>query len=257
MRAAPCLLAALLAAALGCKAGGSNPPEGAALLFDVHFDPPEDKPGAPPKLYPAGETQVFPSPIPSQIFMGQPLVVDALCGLTRQPLRLSSATGTLGHEGIEFLLSQRYGRYHIELDLCVAQLGPPPRPASEPQLAVFLDFPEAYALGFFADGKIGLVDPLRAAEGDTSAEAIGKWTASRPIHIAIDADLEAHLWTITLDGAKAYEGKFDGYLPRAVRVVLRGNEANQVAFDDFVVWAQHDLGGELEAPPEAPRTGPE
>lgn len=254
---APRLLAALAAALLACKGAGPHLPDGAALLFDVHFDAPENKPGAPPKVYAAGETQPFPSSIPSQIFMGQPTVVDALCGLTKQPLRLTTASGMMGHEGVEFLMSQRYGRYHVELDLCIAQLGEPPRPASEPQLAVFLDFPEAYAVGFFADGRVALIDPARAASGDATADRIGSWTANKPLHLAIDADLEQQTWSIALDGVKAHEGKFAGYLGRAVRVVVRGNESNAVAFDDFVAWGEHDLATGLQTPPEGPKVGDE
>lgn len=252
MRTAVWILAALIAAASGgCKSERVRLPEGAALLFDVRFSPPEDRAGSPPRVHEAGTTQPFPSAIPSQIFMGQPQVVESLCGLRDQPVRLASATGTMGHEGLEFLLSQRYGRYHVELNLCVAQLGAPPREASEPQVAVFLDFPQAYAVGLFADGSIGLVDPARLLAGDTTHESIGAWKADVPLHLAIDADLEQHTWVISLDGKKAFEGKFDAYLARAVRVVVRGNESNQIAFDDFVVWGEHDLGeGEPEAPPK-------
>ena len=188
--------AASLAAALAACKAEPRLPEGAVSLFDVRFAAPDDTPGQPPKVYETGATQTFPSAIPSQIFMGNPAVVDALCGLDQQPLRLTAQTGATGLEGLEFLLSQRYGRYHVELDLCVAELGPPPLPAFE------------------------------------------------PLRLALDVDLEKQTWSISLDGKPAHSGPFAGFLARAVRVIVRGNPSNQVAFDDFKVWAEHDLGGD-------------
>jgi hypothetical protein len=248
-------IAAAFAAALAACNAGSDRPADSATLFEVRFDGPDDQPGAPPKVYEAGATQLFPSAIPSQIFMGSPVVVDALCGLTRQPLRLATETGTMGHEGIEFLLSQQYARYHVEVDLCVERMLPAPRPASEPQLALFLDFPMAYAVGLFGDGGVGIVDP----ELDPTAQAqrIGKWEAGKPIRVAIDTDFEKQTWTIALDGKRAHEGKFAGYLGRAVRVVLRGDPANVVAFDNFTVWADRDLAAGLAEPPAGPKVGDE
>jgi len=45
-------------------------------------------------------------------------------------------------------------------------------------------------------------------------------------------------------------------IPRAVRVIVRGNPTTTAAFDNFLVWAQHDRtqGGTA---PQAPITGPE
>lgn len=254
MRSAAGITAALAAALLACKAQPTLP-EGAALLFDVRFSAPDDKPGAPPKVHEAGTTQPFPSTIPSQIFMGQPTVVDALCGLKDQPLRLQSSTGTMGHEGVEFLLSQRYGLYHVELDMCVAQLAPPPRPASEPQLAVFLDFPQANAVGFFADGNVGLVDPERALAGDAAPVMIGRWSPNQPVHLSVDASVQEHTWKIGLDGKNVHEGALNAYLPRAIRVLLRGAETNVAAFDNFRVWGEHDLAAGVEHEPTPPKVG--
>jgi hypothetical protein len=236
--------AASLAAALAACKAEPRLPEGAVSLFDVRFAAPDDTPGQPPKVYETGATQTFPSAIPSQIFMGNPAVVDALCGLDQQPLRLTAQTGATGLEGLEFLLSQRYGRYHVELDLCVAELGPPPLPAFEPQLAVFLDFPQAYAVGFFSDGRIVIVDPERPLADGATPEEIGRWEAGKPLRLALDVDLEKQTWSISLDGKPAHSGPFAGFLARAVRVIVRGNPSNQVAFDDFKVWAEHDLGGD-------------
>lgn len=253
---APRFCAALAAAALACTGGDApRPPEGAALLFDVRFDAPDEKPGSAPKVYEPGATHEFPSRIVTQVFMGRPLVVDALCGLAQQPLRLTTATGTTGHEGIELLLDQRYARYHVELSLCVAQLGPPPLPANEPQLAVFLDFPAAHAVGFYADGKLGLLDPARALEGKPPSELVGAWSPGVPLRLALDVDLETRTWRIAVDGKPMHEGPVDMYLPRAVRVVVRGNESNAAALDDVVIWAEKDLTAGTGQSILAPKVG--
>jgi len=257
MRSLARIAAALAVALAACKGSGNGHlPEGAALLFDVRFAAPDDKPGSPPKVYEPGATQVFPSAIPSQVFMGQPTVVDALCGLTDQPVRLSAATGNMSHEGLEFLLSQRYARYHVEADLCVAQLGAPPRPASEPQLALFVDFPAAYAIGFYADGTIGLVDAEKT-DPNAPPDRIGQWQKDEPVHVAIDTDFEKQIWTVALDGKRVHEGKFPGYLGRAARIVLRGNESNVAGFDNFVAWGERDLAAGLTEPPSGPKVGDE
>ena len=74
-------------------------------------------------------------------------------------------------EGVEILLDQLHARYHVELDLCIAQLGAPPLASQKMQLAVFLDIAEAYALAFMANGEIGVVDPNIAPRDGREPEA--------------------------------------------------------------------------------------
>ena len=254
-----CALVVLVAAGcglLGACSSGSRVPHGAVLLFDVSFGSPENTVGEPPKVYESGSEQTFPSTIASQIFLGAPKVVDRLCGLDKQPVQLAAASGTQGHEGLEFLLDQRYGHYHVELDLCVASLGLPPKPANEPQLAIFLDIPEAYALGLFEGGRIVVLDPARGMAAVNEPQVIGQYAVDKPMHIAIDFDLIAQSLSVAVDAKTIYTGKLDAYLARAVRVVIRGNPTNLAAFDNFFVWAENDrTAGAPE--PLAPKTGPE
>jgi len=241
----------LLAAACGlaaCKAE-SKLPSGAALLFDVAFSAPENSAGAAPTLVDPNATQPWPSKSPSQIFMGAPKVVAELCGLTDQPLALTSASGQQSHEGVEFLLDQRYGHYHIELDVCAQQIGIPPLQAMEPQLAIFLDIPQAYAIGFFEKGRIVVIDQVRGIDAVLNPEVIGRYELGKPLHLAIDFDTMAQTWSIAFDGKQAFAGKLAPVLPRAVRVVIRGNESNAAAIDNFVVWAENDLS--MAAPEES------
>jgi hypothetical protein len=252
-RSAP--LAFLALALAGCPAARRTP-EGAALLYDVDFSAPEQAVGEEVRVVETGTQQIFPSKVPSQIFFGHPVVVEKLCGLAKQPLRLTSATGMRGHEGLEFLLDQRYGRYHVELDLCVDRLDAPPLPSQAVQLAIFLDIPEAYALGFQSGGEIDVIDPNLAPEAAPAPRPVGRFELGKPIHIALDVDLEKQTWRISLDSKTVYDGPLQATIPRAVRVVVRGNPANAAAFDDFLVWAEHDLTapGATTTPPT---TGPE
>jgi hypothetical protein len=202
-----------------------------------------------------GTAQPIPSTLPSQIFLGAPQVVEKLCGLEHQPAVLASAAGELGHVGLEFLLDQRYGHYHFELDVCVASLGAPPLQANEPQLAIFLDIPDAYALGFFDRGRLVAIDPARGTDAVTDPAVIGAYELNKPMRIALDFDLTQQAWSIAVDGAKLFDGKLHASLPRAVRVVIRGNKANVAAIDDLVIWAENDLSKGLQEPPLAPKTG--
>jgi hypothetical protein len=234
----------------------SRIPEGAALLYDVDFSAPEQTLNEAVKVVPEQTPQTFPSKIPSQIFFGRPVVRAKLCGLDQQPVFLSVASGTQGIEGLEFLLDQRYGRYHVELDLCVQEIDPPPLPAQALQVAVFLDIAEAYALGFMSGGVIAIIDPNLHPETLTTPQPIGKFELRKPVHLAFDVDLEKQTWRIAVDGKTAYDAPLHATIPRAVRVVVRGNPTTAVAFDNLLIWAEHDLTpeGTTLTPPLA---GPE
>jgi hypothetical protein len=235
-------------------------PAGAVTLFDVDFSAPEQTTGQLVKVLPAGTEQKFPSRIPSNIFFGHPQVVSELCGLAHQPARISVATGERGFEGLEFLLDQRYGHYHLELDLCIAKLDPPPLPSQSVQVAVFLDIPEAYALGFETSGKIVVIDPVLAPETIETPRAVGTFELGKPMHFSVDVDLVKQTWRIEKDGQVLVDAPCKAYLPRALRVLVRGNPTTTAAFDNFTVWAEHDLskGANVPSPPiTGPETGPE
>jgi hypothetical protein len=199
---------------------------------------------------------LFPSRVPSAIFFGSPQVVAKLCGLEKQPAQLSVASGTQGLEGLEFLLDQRYGRYHVELDLCVQEINPPPLPSQALQVAVFLDIAEAYALGFISGGELAIIDPNLHPETLATPQPVGKFELQKPVHLAFDLDLEKQTWRIAVDGKTVYDAALQSDIPRAVRVMVRGNHTTTVAFDNFLIWAEHDRTTESTAP-APPIAGPE
>jgi len=248
-------LAGLVIAVFLCGAEKGRPP-GAVTLFDVSFGKPEQTTGQEVAVVKPGTNQTFPSKIPSNIFMGHPRVVSELCGLTKQPARLSVNTGDRGIEGLEFLLDQRYGFYHVELDLCIAKIDPPPLPAQAMQVAIFLDIPEAYALGFESGGDMVVIDPNLHPETREKPRPVGKFELGKPMHLSFDIDLEKQIWRIEKDGKVVLDAALQADIPRAVRVIVRGNPTTTAAFDDFVVWAQHDRS-EGGATPKPPITGPE
>lgn len=237
---------ALIALCLGVGAcsSSSHPrrvPDGAALLFDVDFSAPEQTVGSEVKFVEAGTVHPFPSKIPSEIFFGHPTVVAKLCGLDHQPLRLSVATGDQAIEGVEFLFDQRYGRYHLELDLCIDKLDPPPLPSQAVQVAVFLDIAAAHALGFESGGQMVMIDPNLQPETIEHPKPIGTFELGKPMHLLFDVDLQKSTLLISVDGKEVYNGPVQADIPRAARVVVRGNPTTVAAFDNFWVWAQNDL----------------
>lgn len=243
--------AALAALALfACQPHKAGPvPADARLLYDVDFSAPEHALGKPPAVAVPGEEQKFPSRTPSQIFFGNPIVVAKLCGLEQQPLELAVSHGTQGIEGVEFLLDQRQKHYHVGLDLCIAQLGAAPIASQKMQLAVFLDIAEAYAVAFLAGGEMGVVDPNLAPETATDPRRIdARWEPNKPLHLGVDVDMETQRWQVAVDGAQVFDGELRMSIPRAVRVVLRGNPANAAAIDDVVIWGRNPLAVDVPAP---------
>ena len=236
--------AALVALALFACHPSSRMPADATLLYDVDFASPEQTAGQPLATVPAGEEQKFPSRIPTAVFFGHPTVVAKLCGLDHQPLQLAVARGTNGMEGVEILLDRRHAHYHVELDLCVVKLETPPVSAQKAQLAVFLDIAEAYALAFMATGDIGVVDPNLAPETVVNPKVVAHYEPGKPMHVAFDFDLDTQRWQIAIDGAQVWDGPLQATIPRAVRVVIRGNPVNEAAFDNLLIWGQRPVPGE-------------
>ena len=251
-RSLAALAALVLLACHSAKNEAARLPADATLLYQVDFSAPEHTAGQPPAVVAHGEEQKFPSRTPSQIFFGKPTVVAKLCGLEQQPLRLAVASGTQGLEGVEFLLDQRQAHYHVELDLCIVQLGPPPIAAQKVQLALFLDIAEAYALAFVAGGGIGVVDPNLAPETAVEPKPVdAHWEPGKPVHLAVDLDSDTNKWQIAVDGKQVYDGPLQMTVPRAVRVVIRGNSVNEAAFDNLMIWGQRPVEGTFLPP----RTG--
>jgi len=249
MRVLGVSLVAVVCTLAACKAE-PNLPSGAVLLYDVDFSSPANTVGAAPKLADPPGAEPAPRKGPSEIFMGEPKVVDALCGLDDQPIRLAAASGTQGYEGLFFVIDTYHGHYRIELDVCVQSIGAPPLQANEPQLAIFVDMPKAYALGFFEKGRLVMIDQARGIDAIANPVVIGAYEPGKPMRIAIDVDVSGESWAISADGKQLYSGKIGPVVPSAVRTVIRGNNANVAAIDNFVVWAENDLsetGSELES----------
>ncbi|MGH7292242.1 MAG: hypothetical protein ACREJT_13585, partial [Myxococcota bacterium] len=240
MRIVGALLLAAVCGLAACKPG-AKPPSDAVTLYQVDFSAPGNAAGSPPKLADPNTPLGVPRTGPSEIFMGAPMVVDKLCGLTKQPVKLAVASGTQGIEGLFFALDSRYGHYRVELDLCIEHFGVPPLQASEPQVAVFLDMPQAYALGFFEKGRLVIIDQARGVDAIVNPLVIGSYEVGKPIHLTIDVDVTGQTWSVAADGKHLYTGKIGVTVPSAVRVVTRGNPSNVVAIDDVVVWAENDL----------------
>jgi hypothetical protein len=193
------------------------------------------------KVVEAGTVHPFPSKLPSGIFFGHPMVVAKLCGLEHQPLQLSVATGDQSIEGVEFLFDQRYGHYHIELDLCIDHLEPPQLPSQAMQVAVFLDIAAAHALGFVSGGKLVMIDPNLQPETIENPKQVGTFELGKPMHLAFDVDLQKATLKMSVDGKAVYDGPVQADIPRESRVVVRGNPTTVAAFDNFWVWAENDL----------------
>jgi hypothetical protein len=223
--------------------GSSRVPSDATLLYDVDFS--SDTVGKLPATLPDGAEPTFPSRVPTRVFFGNPTVVAKLCGLEKQPLSLVTARGTQGVEGVEILLDGAHSRYHVELDLCIDRIDAPVLQSQKMQLAVFLDIAEAYALAFMTGGEIGFVDQHAHPESAENPIPVARYEPNKPMHLAFDFDLDTQHLQIAIDGKQVWEGQLNITIPRAVRVLIRGNSANQAAFDNLLIWAQHPL------PPDA------
>ena len=68
------------------------------------------------------------------------------------------------------------------------------------------------------------------------------------MHLAFDVDYDTQRWQIAIDGKQVYDGQLVMTIPRAVRVVLRGNPQNAAAFDNLVIWAQRPLAPDVDVP---------
>ncbi|HTO52273.1 MAG TPA: hypothetical protein VMR50_02720 [Myxococcota bacterium] len=232
---------ALLLIPMAC--GRSRVPRDAELVFDVDFSSPEQVVGSDVKVTDPQKLEVWPQHQPSTIFFGHPTVVHDFCGLNNQPLRISTFTGTQNSEGVSFSLDPRWGRYHVELDLCVESVGTPTRadPRDSP-LVVFIDLINAHAIGFNPDGKITALapgeDPTKPPQ---QAQVIGSYELRKPMHLAVDVDLEKKTWRIALDGKVLLpDAPIFANVPGLVRVMARNSQNASLAIDNVLIWGQDD-----------------
>ena len=77
------------------------------------------------------------------------------------------------------------------------------------------------------------------------------WQNGVPMHLALDVDADTGKWQVAIDGKQVYDGPLQMTIPRAVRVVLRGNARNEAAIDNLLIWGQRPKEGAFLPP----RTG--
>jgi hypothetical protein len=252
---------ALAAALCSCS---RKVPSGAEVVFDVDFSSPEQTVNAPVQTAGPGKGETWPSRVPTAVFFGHPIVVDRFCGLDRQPLRITSATGDNNIEGVVFSLDPRWGRYHFEFDLCVNQNETTGSLNRDPPAVVFLDMINAHAIGFDPAGQITVTLPAPDPNNPTAPQKIGNYQRKKPVHVAVDVDFENKSWRIALDGKTALQDSpVVVNVPGSMRVLARGNPSVQLGLDNVLIWGEHDRfagqednedvpdgGAEPEKPPE-------
>jgi hypothetical protein len=245
---------ALGAAALSlcaCPQGQSSRiPAGAKLLYDSTFSAPDQTVDAEVKVVePTASDYIFPTKRPTGLFFGHPTVVASLCGMD-QPARLSVATGTNGMEGIEFLFDPGFRTYHVEMDLCVVDIAPPPIAAQPIQVGLYFDVAAAHVLGFTSNFEVAILDPNRDVDVREIPVQIGNYKVGKPMRVTVDLDMpiEKQTWRIAIDGKVLREQQITGTIPRGVRVVVRGNAKTVAAIDNVLIWAEHEMKDPDEPP---------
>jgi len=68
------------------------------------------------------------------------------------------------------------------------------------------------------------------------------------MHLAFDADSDTQKWQIAIDGKQVYDGPLQMTIPRAVRLVIRGNAVNEAGVDNVSIWGQRPVQGEFQPP---------
>jgi hypothetical protein len=234
---------------------GRHVPKGAEVVFDVDFSAPEQTVNTPVQVAAEGKSEAWPSRVPTSVFFGHPIVVEKFCGLERQPLRLTSATGDNLSEGVMFSLDPRWGRYHFELDVCINQLESLGVAVRDSPVVVFLDMINAHAIGFDAEGQITALAPSLDPQKPAAPQKIGNYERKKPVHVAIDVDFEKKTWRIALDGKTALQDTPIAInVPGAMRVLARANPTAQVGLDNVLIWGEHDRFASQEENEELPDT---
>lgn len=240
MRSARRLTLLALALALGAC---SQPrvPKGAEVVFDVDFSAPEQTADGALHIAEPGKMEVWPARVPSDVFFGHPRVVAALCGLSHQPLELSTKTGDNYREGVVFSLDPRWGHYHFELDACIDSLESPGKVERDSPVVVFIDVRSAHAIGFNPDGTIVLQLPVVDLANPPPPKPIGHFEAKKPVHLAVDVDLAAKTMTVAVDGKVVLERQPVAVdIPSSLRLMVRNNPTAVAGFDNVLVWGEND-----------------
>jgi hypothetical protein len=251
----PFLRVAAVAVAGALCACQRRVPSGAEVVFDVDFSAPEQKVNEPVQVAAEGKAETWPSRVPTSVFFGHPIVVDRFCGLDKQPLRLTSATGDNNSEGVAFSLDPRWGRYHFELDLCVNQNETASTTSRDAPVVVFLDMINAHAIGFDAAGQVTALAPSLDPNKPATPQKIGNYERRKPVHVAADVDFEKKTWRISLDGKPVLpETPIAINVPGSMRVLARGNPSVQIGVDNVLIWGEHDRFAGQEESEDLPDT---
>ena len=164
------------------------------LLYDVDFSSPYHTIGTPPTQH--GQSQPPPREGPSNV-TGDPTVASTVGALINQPCRygqisnydaLRFITGLNTHypDGFEEL----YDTYHLELNLLFQEMDVDSSfkiiMDKHPNGNFNLHFMNGYIVAFPAD------------------EVIGNYTPGVPIFVEVDMDLNADIWTVSLDEMEVY-----------------------------------------------------
>jgi hypothetical protein len=185
------MVVATIAFAAGAAA---PPPANATLLYDVGFDSPPHVLGA----LPAEGGGAFPRQTVSDVWFGDPIVVEAVGALDDQPLWFHGgallSTPQRYLEQIAFDVGAGAERYRLEFDVLVDRLE-----TAADGFVIFLDRtgPAISRFEFRGDGLIQL---------GTGADFPGSFVEDVVIPVAVVADPVLDRWSIFVDGTRIHEG---------------------------------------------------
>jgi hypothetical protein len=199
-------------------------------LYDVDFSTPPHVVGEPPVL---GDGPC-PRHTPSEIWFGEPLVVEALGALTDQPCAFGNhpevAFDQLNFvvlpEPAEHGVPGTYDAFHISVDLLIDVAAP------QDLLKIILDCPSAHQMQFRPPDEIW-VD----VGGDGGYEQqIGSFQEGVPIHLDIVVNTQLNYWGVLLDGNPEFTGDFPSEQLARLRFSLSSTEAEDpVAIDNVFI----------------------
>ncbi|MCA9185751.1 MAG: VCBS repeat-containing protein [Planctomycetales bacterium] len=194
--------------------GANNP------LYDVTFSTPPHTVGAPPAIGTAPATRLTPTEV-----LGEPIVVTGSAGITSQPVRMSNGSQELWFNLNDF--SQSYSQYHIEMLVSIGGFN-----ESVDTWSVLLDSAIlATSVTFRSDGTI--TAPL----GPIGVVPFATFDPSKPMLLAIDIDLAALSWSISIDGSTERSNTFPASTLSGFRLILQDGQdgGSLVAVDNVKV----------------------
>jgi len=207
------------------------PPANATLLYDVDFGSPPHVLGA----LPVEAGGALPRETVSDVWFGDPIVVEAVGALDDQPLWFHG--GTLLStpqrylEQIAFDVGAGAERYRLEFDVLVDRLA-----AAADRFVIFLDRtgPAITRFEFRGDGRIQV---------GTGADWPGSFVEDVVISVSVVVDPVLDRWSLDVDGARIHEGAWISDDLVRVRFALDeysaelGNPQASVGLDNVRIYA--------------------